>query len=159
MLTLDRRPRPSHGRRLPVAPTRRKLTVFGPDFFERLSQRTYYDLDGNPITQDQWSVLRLGADSEHVARDHIGIYHVSTVWTGIDTTAQVDDDPSHRPLIYETMVFVERLDPDGVLSEDDRIDCTEQYAELHATREDALAGHYRATAMVRDWMVNGRPEL
>jgi len=139
--------------------------VFGPDFFERLSQRTYYDLDGNPITQDQWSVLRLGAGSGHVARDHIGFYHVSTVWTGIDSTAPVDEDNrrghahGRTPLIYETMVFVERLDPDGILSEDDKLDCTEEYAELHATRDDALAGHHRTTAMVRDWMVNGRPEL
>jgi hypothetical protein len=141
------------------------VTVFGPDFFERLSQRTYYDLDGNPITQDQWSVLRLGAGSGHVARDHIGFYHVSTVWTGIDSTASVDDDNGHdhahgrTPLIYETLVFVERLDPDGILSEDDKLDCTEEYAELHATRADALAGHHRTTAMVRDWIVNGRPEL
>ncbi|MCP2266744.1 hypothetical protein ACFQHV_14270 [Promicromonospora thailandica] len=134
--------------------------MFGPDFFERLSQRTYYDLDGNPITQDQWSVLRLGAGGAHVARDHIGFYHVSTVWTGVDSSASPDGaGPGHEPLIYETMVFVERLDPDGVLSEDDRLDCTEQYAELYATREAALAGHHRATAMVRDWMVNGRPEL
>lgn len=135
-------------------------SVFGPDFFERLSQRTYYDLDGNPITQDQWSVLRLGAGSAHVARDVVGFYHVSTVWTGVDPAAPVHaDDPHHTPMIYETMVFVERLDPDGVLAPDDRLDCTEQYAELYATREDALAGHRRATAMVRDWMVNGRPEL
>jgi hypothetical protein len=135
--------------------------VFGPDFFERLSQRTYYDLDGNPITQDQWSVLRLGAGSGHVARDHIGFYHVSTVWTGIDATAPADENRSHgrTPLIYETMVFVERLDPDGVLAEDEKLDCTEEYAELHATREEALVGHHRATAMVRDWVVNGRPEL
>ncbi|MFC6510601.1 hypothetical protein ACFQBY_19315 [Promicromonospora citrea] len=134
--------------------------MFGPDFFERLSQRTYYDLDGNPITQDQWSVLRLGAGSGHVARDVVGFYHVSTVWTGVDPAAPVHaDDPHHTPMIYETMVFVERLDPDGVLAPDDRLDCTEQYAELYATREDALAGHRRATAMVRDWMVNGRPEL
>lgn len=135
--------------------------MFGPDFFERLSQRTYYDLDGNPITQDQWSVLRLGAGSGHVARDHIGFYHVSTVWTGIDSAAPADDRHAngHTPLIYETMVFVERLDPDGLLSEDDLLDCTEEYAELHATRDDALAGHHRATAMVRNWMVNGRPEL
>lgn len=137
--------------------------MFGPDFFERLSQRTYYDLDGNPITQDQWSVLRRGAGSGHVARDHIGFYHVSTVWTGVDSTAPADDDNgsahSRTPLIYETMVFVERLDPDGILSEDDKLDCTEEYAELHATREDALAGHHRTTAMVRDWIVNGRPEL
>jgi hypothetical protein len=139
------------------------VTVFGPDFFERLSQRTYYDLDGNPITQDQWSVLRRGAGSGHVARDHIGFYHVSTVWTGIDSTASANDDNGHTrsraPLIYETMVFVERLDPDGILSEDDKLDCTEEYAELHATRDDALAGHHRTTAMVRDWIVNGRPEL
>lgn len=137
--------------------------MFGPDFFERLSQRTYYDLDGNPITQDQWSVLRRGAGSGHVARDHIGFYHVSTVWTGIDSTAPADYDNGHAhgrtPLIYETMVFVERLDPDGILSEDDKLDCTEEYAELHATRDDALAGHHRTTAMVRDWIVNGRPEL
>ena len=135
--------------------------MFGPDFFERLSQRTYYDLDGNPITQDQWSVLRLGAGSGHVARDHLGFYHVSTVWTGIDSAAPVDDHQAHghTPLIYETMVFVERLDPDGLLAEDDLLDCTEEYAELHATREDALAGHHRATAMVRNWIVNGRPEL
>ena len=132
--------------------------MFGPDFFERLSQRMYYDLDGKPITQDQWSVLRLGAGSAHVARDQIGFYHVSTVWTGIDTAATADDDHGHTPLIYETMVFVERLDPDGVLAEDDLLDCTEQYAELHATRDDALAGHHRALTIVRDWMVNGRPE-
>ncbi len=132
--------------------------MFGPDFFERLSQRMYYDLDGNPITQEQWSVLRLGAGGAHVARDHIGIYHVSTVWTGIDSAAALEDD-DHTPLIYETMVFVERLDPDGVLSEDDLLDCTEQHAEMHPTREAALAGHHRATAMVREWIAKGRPEL
>ena len=133
--------------------------MFGPDFFERLSQRMYYDLDGHPITQDQWSVLRLGAGAAHIARDHLGIYHVSTVWTGIDTAAPLEDDDDHTPLIYETMVFVERLDPDGVLSEDELLDCTEQYAEMHATREDALAGHQRATALVREWITKGRPEL
>ena len=108
-------------------------------------------------------MLRRGAGSGHVARDHIGFYHVSTVWTGIDSTAPADDDNGQAhgraPLIYETMVFVERLDPDGILSEDDKLDCTEEYAELHATRDDALAGHHRTTAMVRDWIVNGRPEL
>jgi hypothetical protein len=134
MLTLDRRLRPAS-----PASTEGKQTVFGPDFFERLSQRMYYDLDGNPITQDQWSVLRRGAGSAHDARDHFGFYHVPTVLTGIDTTAPLDNDHGHTPLIYETMVFVERLDPDGVLSEDDRLDCTEQFAELHATREAALA--------------------
>lgn len=134
--------------------------MFGPDFFERLSQRMYYDLDGNPITQDQWSVLRIGAGSGHVARDHVGIYHVSTVWTGIDTTAPLaDDEQQHTPLIYETMVFVERLDPDGVLAPDDRIDCTEQHAEMHASREAALVGHHRAIAMVHEWIAKGRPEL
>lgn len=155
MLALDRRLRPAS-----PGIDRREADVFGPDFFERLSQRMYYDLDGNPITQDQWSVLRLGAGSAHVARDQIGFYHVSTVWTGVDSAAAPDgDDLGRTPLIYETMVFVERLDPDDVLSPEDKLDCTEQYAELHATREAALAGHHRATAMVRDWMVNGRPEL
>jgi hypothetical protein len=132
--------------------------VFGRDYFERLSERTYYDLDGNPITQDQWSVLRRGAGSGHVARDHIGFYHVSTAWTGVDTTAPLEDEDGRAPLIYETMIFVERLDPDGVLAEEERLDCTEEYAELHAAREDALAAHHRATAMARDWLVNGRPE-
>jgi len=133
--------------------------VFGPDFFERLSQRMYYDLDGNRITQDQWAVLRRGAGSAHVGRDHIGFYHVSTVWTGLDTAAPLDDEQGHTPLIYETTVLVERLDPDGVLAPDELLDCTEQYAELHATREEALAAHHRATALVRDWLVNGHPEL
>ena len=126
--------------------------MFGPDFFERLSQRMYYDLDGNPITQDQWSVLRLGAGSDHVARDHIGFYHVSTVWTGIDSTASLDDEGHDRsPLIYETMVFVERLDPDGMLSEDDLLDCTEQHAEIHPTRE----ARSPATTARRRWFASG----
>ena len=97
----------------------------------------YYDIDGNPITMEEWSqmfgsrrAMREGADNgestpeedwTRIGSTHIGTAWISTVWLGLDHS--FGDGP---PLIFETMVFGGAFDQDG---------------ERWSTKEQALAGH------------------
>lgn len=83
----------------------------------------YYDWQGRPIDQAQWS--RLFDDERHIGDDRIGGVHVSTVWVGIGF-----GDP---PLIFETMLFGGPLD---------------EHCERYATEREARAGHARWVAQL-----------
>lgn len=60
----------------------------------------YYDIDGNPMTLQEWCTRYEHPEQKRVALTMIGDVKVSTVWLGLD----------HRwgegpPLIFETMIF------------------------------------------------------
>ena len=85
----------------------------------------YYDIDGQPITMDEWAER---FKDNRVALEERGDVSVSTVWLGLDH--QYGDGP---PLIFETMIFGGEHDQD-------------QWR--YSTREGALAGHAAAVALV-----------
>jgi hypothetical protein len=97
----------------------------------------YYDIDGNPISLEEWMAARKGREhiSEQIARtesrrDDIT---VSTVFTGLNLTPLAD-----KPMIFETMVF-------GVYfhrwAEDN-------YTRRYSTKAEALAGHEEVCKLV-----------
>ena len=106
----------------------------------------YYDLDGTPITREQWSEMyavrehsRSAApdgqstpanDPTRIGSDHVGNAWVSTVWVGIDMGYR--NDP---PVIFETMIFGGEHD---------------QFCERYCTKESALAGHDRIVTALRE---------
>ncbi len=85
----------------------------------------YYDIDGNEITQAEWSAL-FKTDERMVLKTQIGASStvVSTVWLGL---AHGEEDG--KPLIFETCIFGGNGDSE----------VTERYTSLN----DALVGHYR----------------
>jgi hypothetical protein len=83
----------------------------------------HYDMQGQPITRQQWAESLVG-DASRVERTAIGDVTVSTVWLGLDHS--FDGGP---PLIFETMIFGGEHD---------------QYQERYSTLEEARAGHERA---------------
>jgi hypothetical protein len=106
----------------------------------------YYDLDGRPISRDEWARLmtlkhearragndgdtRPGDDPSRIGSDHVGDVWVSTVWLGLD-----HNWGPGPPLIFETMVFG---GPD------------DQEQERYPSRVAALAGHDRWVARQRE---------
>lgn len=60
----------------------------------------YYDRQGNPIDDREWSATLRTQEYRRVAKSSVGEYDVSTVWLGLDHGW--GDGP---PLIFETMVF------------------------------------------------------
>ena len=89
----------------------------------------YYDREGQPVSFVRWSELQCG--NVMVAKTSFDGGWVSTIWVGIS--------PSHFvvPLIYETQVFA----PGHQLD----MEC-----ERYATEADAVAGHERWVAKVRE---------
>lgn len=92
----------------------------------------YYDMDGKPIGLLEWAALMEAVDARVVGRDDVGDAHVSTVLLGLDHN--FGDGP---PVIFETMVFGYG-DDEG------------EYQWRYRTKEEALAGHQRVVAAVRD---------
>lgn len=97
-----------------------------------MERSLYYDIEGNPITAKEWSVLHAGSVRFLARTDLPGGVWISTVHTGLDMSLT----DRGRPIIFETMVF----GPAGVSSD---LDC-----ERYCTKEEALAGH---EAMVTKW--------
>jgi hypothetical protein len=92
-----------------------------------------YVLDANgeavPATFEQWANwMETAGDTRRLGNDLIGDVHVSTVFLGLDHS--FSDGP---PVLWETMIFGGEHD---------------QYQERYTSREDALAGHERAKALV-----------
>ena len=96
----------------------------------------FYDMDGNPISVQQWGRLRDGT-GPHIGSTMVGHWWVSTVWLGLN----------HRvfglgpPIIFETMVFYRGKDK----VERPWLD---EYMQRYATKEEALAGHEAVVSMV-----------
>ena len=102
---------------------------------------SYYDRDGNPIPMTEWANLIESKTAQRVAETTIGDAWVSTVWMGIDHS--FGQGP---PVIFETMIFRAK-DATGELPA--AIDDAD-YQERYCTEAEALAGHDRAVAWVRE---------
>ncbi len=120
----------------------------------------YYDLDGRPITRDEWGELyrqkdearrasprgestpendptRIGSEYVDESVDEGERVWVSTVWMGLDHNYFHPGDP---PIIFETMVFGGSHD---------------QWQDRYSTREQAAAGHARVVAARREGRAPG----
>lgn len=98
----------------------------------------YYDLDGQPITQEEWASMfeyeqrRIGAIVLPWWLTGQGGARVSTVWLGLDHRWGGDGPP----LIFETMIFYGNSKTvDG---------WEDEYQRRYSTKEAAIAGHRRA---------------
>jgi len=83
----------------------------------------YYDIDGKPMTIDEWSEKFQKRDTT-IAKDTVDGYLISTVWLGLD-----HNHFGSPPLIFETMIFCD----DGNFKD--------VYMERYSTMEEALKGH------------------
>ena len=92
----------------------------------------YYDRQGQPITLAEFAALH-NEDYFRVALTEVGDVSVSTVWLGIDH--RFGEGP---PLIFETLVLTDADHP------------LDQAGERYATEAEAVAGHERWVAEVRD---------
>lgn len=98
--------------------------------YDGLFRKFYYDLNGNPISQDEW--LAMKEADVHVAEDFFhsdrveGVIHVSTVWVGLDMLY----GRSRRPVIFQTLAFFDRR-----WKEDDE--------DRYCTLAQAKSGHRR----------------
>jgi hypothetical protein len=94
--------------------------------------RYVLDGNGNPLAEPDlmtwWRWLQTA--DRHVGKDIIGEALVSTVFLGIDHSFGGD-----VPILFETMIFGGRHD---------------HWQTRYATREEALAGHNRAVALVEE---------
>ncbi len=90
---------------------------------------SYYNVTGEPITQDEWVRTLEAFDARRVAADGVGRAWVSTVHLGLDH--RHGDGP---PLIFETMIFGGEHD---------------QEEWRYTTLAEAKAGHARAVALVK----------
>jgi len=92
----------------------------------------YYDRFGKPLP-DFVVFGRLFHDPAYqtVRKARVGGIRISTVWLGLDHS--FGQGP---PLIFETMVFGDRMD--------------EEYFR-YATEAEAIEGHYRMARRVRGW--------
>jgi hypothetical protein len=100
----------------------------------------YYDMDGNPMSHEEWIAAYERTDERHVVQQFIGDYWVSTTWLGLDHNW--GDGP---PLIFETMVF-QAVDKEVISWED-------LLCERYSTEKEAIRGHMD---IVR-WIKEGKP--
>lgn len=98
---------------------------------------TYYDMDGNEISQLEWGQSYRHPERRIVKQDHIGPYFVSTVLLGIDHGF----DPRKPPVIFETMIF---HDPKGTSSLGEEV-----FMDRYTNKDAALAGHDQALERAR----------
>ena len=92
----------------------------------------FYDMQGNPLTLEQWS-KRFNDPERIIAQQTIGDYWISTVWLGLDHSHHYGP-----PLIFETMVF-----------DADRSSGYEHRMVRYTTLEEAKAGHARLAAVLK----------
>lgn len=91
----------------------------------------FYDIDGKPITLEQWGALRSqDGDYRRIAIDQVRGYEVSTVWLGLDHSMPWDTEPQ----IFETMVFGEGP--------------WEDYCMRWSTRSQAELGHLMVVSSI-----------
>ena len=92
------------------------------------------DSDGNPVPEPdvkKWG-LWMKANGRRVAKTDVEGTLVSTVFLGTDHNTF-----GGEPLLFETMVF-------------ESSDFMHSYVERYSNRQQAIAGHDQAVAMVRD---------
>jgi hypothetical protein len=89
-----------------------------------------FDRDGNPLDLMGWAALIEDQNYKRVAFSQVGAVEVSTVWLGLN-----HNFGSGPPLIFETMIFGGEHD---------------SYQDRYSTEAEALAGHDRIVAVLRD---------
>jgi hypothetical protein len=89
----------------------------------------YFDRDGKPMSQQDWSTRFHDLDYKRVAVHERGDEMVSTVWVGMDMGFT-----RGLPIIFETMVF-------GYGDWD-------QFQARYATEEEALIGHEQIVVLI-----------
>ena len=104
----------------------------------------YYDVSGNAISREEWLEIIQTPDGKRVAEDTVGEIWVSTVLLGMDYNFSGDG----LPIIFETMVF-------GTDEEHHLSFAEELWCERYATHEEALAGHQRVVASLRNGTFTG----
>lgn len=102
-----------------------------------------YDRDGRRMPYSRYIALRYGPglipfslDYWSVAQDHVGAYHVSTVWLGLDHGLGHREQPS----IFETMVFLN--------SDSKDVAGLDHGCWRYATEEEALQGHRETCILI-----------
>jgi len=85
----------------------------------------YYDMDGSPLTLEEWARLFDDTDRRRIGLDHIGVATISTVWIGLDMGVG---------RIFETLVT--GGDYDG-------------YERRYRTMDEAAAGHGEMVELVQ----------
>lgn len=105
----------------------------------------YYDRQGNPISDDEWSATFRDPELKRVAETTVGGIWISTVWLGLD-----HGWGSGPPLIFETMAFALG------------VSWSELAGNRYATEAEALAGHEEIVARARrhhhGWVKHARDE-
>lgn len=96
---------------------------------ERSVSAEYYDMDGQPMTIDEWREAWPNMDARRIGWDDINDVTVSTVWLGLNHNLG-----DGEPLIFETMMFGEHG----------------EYQWRWHTKQEALVGHQRIVAAVRE---------
>lgn len=93
----------------------------------------YYDIDGKPMSSEDWLSKFKDWGYKQVARTELGVEHdrvfVSTVWLGTD-----HGWGSSTPMIFETMIFGLKDDAP---------------CYRYSTKEKALEGHEACVAAVK----------
>jgi len=110
--------------------------------FDKLDEKfgpRYFNMEGQPVSMWDWAMgIELRQD-RHVGDTYLRlrgrVYRVSTVLLGLDHSFS---PWPHKPVIFETMVFV-----DGDMAGEFGI------CERYCTKEQAKAGHARIVAEVR----------
>lgn len=94
----------------------------------------YYNKEGKKITLREWGKLFEDWKYKRIGLDNLpNGYRVSTVWLGLDHSFT-----GGEPLIFETMVFNDKL-------KESAQDCD---MERYSTLEQAIKGHKK---MVKKW--------
>jgi hypothetical protein len=123
---------------------------------ERLIHMRFYDVQGEEITQGEWSRM-FRAGKRDVARDLVGSdFMVSTVWLGLDhrsLTALAEG--GDLPVIFETMVFPRKPEGGGGRGGEDGTDWSERFYRRYSTLEEAKEGHLETVEMVRSGGLDG----
>lgn len=111
----------------------------------------YYGMDGKRVTMRQWMQLMETGD-RHVDETFMTVggqrVWVSTVLLGLDHNFMYGGPP----IIFETMVFFAKRDPDGLFSD-------LGYQVRYATYAQAKAGHKRAVRWARRLQLTKRKPL
>jgi hypothetical protein len=110
---------------------RRRVEVDGqPLFWDRQGEALWYSED--------WSRLFADWEYKRVARDTVGKYLITTVWSGADNSF----GGAARPMIFQTGIFDTTTQADHGLGE-----MVDEF--LYATEAEAIAGHASAVTLAR----------
>lgn len=99
--------------------------------------RSYFDRLGRAIDYVTYSVLFQNPEYQHVKKDVVDGFLISTVWLGLN-----HNNFNKTPIIFETMIFKGDDNP------------FEEYQERYATEDEALIGHEKAIEIVKKMKMN-----